>query len=176
MPKATKLVTERYVALLRAMLAGYEERTGSEHGFQQWASERLGIHQAQVSAMLSGAKGAGATSASRASDRLRIPVGFFFDEQFDPEPILAAHRGNSAPPDPRIELDDDPIVYDELLAKFIRDFANEFPPEVIATMRTGVFGADGQRPSSLMGYVKLAQQLEKAMAGEVRIVFEPVKK
>lgn len=76
----------------------------------------------------------------------------------------------------RIELDDDPMVYDELLAKFIRDFANDFPPEVIATMRTGVFGADGQRPSSLMGYVKLAQQLEKALAGEVRIVFEPVKK
>lgn len=69
-----------------------------------------------------------------------------------------------------------PLVYDELLAKFIRDFANDFPPEVIATMRTGVFGADGQRPSSLMGYVKLAQQLEKALAGEVRIVFEPVKK
>lgn len=85
-------------------------------------------------------------------------------------------RQEAPPPTTHLELDDDPAVHDPLLAKFLAEFSGDFSADVLATMRTGVFGADGQRPSSLMGYVKLAQQLEKALAGEVRIVFEPVKK
>ncbi|MBX3246699.1 MAG: helix-turn-helix domain-containing protein [Myxococcales bacterium] len=63
--------------------------------------------------------------------------------------LTGVGSGDRNTPESHLERDDDPAVHDEFLAKFLADFATEFSPEVMKTLRTRASSgptASGRRP------------------------------